>query len=544
MRVYPATVLFTRVITVAAGKWAPGHVGELTRFVPFELVDDLLDIARAVQARVRDLPTRVGVYYLLALALFPEVGYALVWDKLVAGLDGLAVCRPSAAALRLLRHRVGEPVMRRLFEVVAGPLGRPDVPGAFHRGYRTAAFDGCSSIKTPDTDAHRHWLGHIRHRLGWAGYPRFMLMALVETGTRSLLGVRFGPIGQGHSEVDYARRLLTLLRVDMLLLLDRGFDNAAFFAAVADTGAALLARIGSHRRPPVLAPLPDGSYRSMLDGLTVRVIEAAVTITLADGSRVHGEYRLVTTLLDHQRHPATALIKLYHERWEIESAFYALRHTILHARVLRSTNQYALRQELWAVLTVYQLLRRAILAATDTCPGFDPDRASFTIALQHARDQLINAANIIDDPTNPLGAIGQAVLASPLPKRRNRISVRRVKCPTSRYASTPHGDTRPTRSTRVTTTTITTHPRQHTPPPRTRRRREYPDQAPTSRRERVPTLLRTTPGRPWHVRDILAHITVRNPESLRCQLSLWVRGGYLDRTSPGNFVIKETSPKP
>ncbi|WP_443043878.1 transposase domain-containing protein [Streptomyces sp. NBC_00322] len=41
-----------------------------------------------MQRRLRDLPSRVGVYFLLAMCLFPEVGYRLVWQKLTAGLPG------------------------------------------------------------------------------------------------------------------------------------------------------------------------------------------------------------------------------------------------------------------------------------------------------------------------------------------------------------------------------------------------------------------------------------------------------------------------
>ena len=69
------------------------------------------------------------------------------------------------------------------------------------------------------------------------------------------------------------------------------------------------------RHPAVLAHLPDGSYLSDLDGLEVRIIEASVTVTGADGSRVRGSYRLITTLMDHRRFPAAAVVRLYHERW-------------------------------------------------------------------------------------------------------------------------------------------------------------------------------------------------------------------------------------
>ena len=45
----------------------------------------------------------------------------------------------------------------------------------------------------------------------------------------------------------------------MLVLLDRAFDNAAFLAQIAATGAVPLARAKSTRTPLVLQHLPDGS---------------------------------------------------------------------------------------------------------------------------------------------------------------------------------------------------------------------------------------------------------------------------------------------
>ncbi|WP_219933751.1 transposase domain-containing protein, partial [Streptomyces sp. NWU339] len=60
----------TRVVTVAEGLYAPGHLGELTRIVPFELVDAVLAECGGVQQRLRKLPARVVVYLLLAAALF------------------------------------------------------------------------------------------------------------------------------------------------------------------------------------------------------------------------------------------------------------------------------------------------------------------------------------------------------------------------------------------------------------------------------------------------------------------------------------------
>jgi hypothetical protein len=226
LRTQSATTTITHAVTVAAGVFAPGHLGELTQYLPFELVDDVLEQTRTVQRRLRDLPSRTGVYFLLTLAMFPRLGYARVWDKLTAGLAGLAVPRPSEKALRDLRRRLGPAPMKALFEVVAGPLAQPATPGVRFGGLRTVAFDGCNSLKVPDTDRNRSWLGRIRYRMGFAGYPTLRLMTLAETGTRGLLGAALGSAAEGD-EASLARRLLPLLRPGMLVLLDRAFDANA-----------------------------------------------------------------------------------------------------------------------------------------------------------------------------------------------------------------------------------------------------------------------------------------------------------------------------
>ncbi|MFJ8856432.1 transposase, partial [Streptomyces sp. NPDC102437] len=163
----------------------------------------------------------------------------------------------------------------------------------------------------------------------------------------------FGPTREG--ETSYATRLLHHLGPGMLVLWDRGFDGNDFLAAVHTTGARVLGRIRQRRRPPVLQTLADSTYLSVIGGVPVRIIEARVSVTCTDGSHFDGSYRLATTLLDTHRHPADRLVHLYHERWEHESAYYALRHTILHGRVLRSHDPVGVEQEMWSLLTLYHL---------------------------------------------------------------------------------------------------------------------------------------------------------------------------------------------
>jgi hypothetical protein len=175
---------------------------------------------------MRALPSRVGMYFVLAMTLFPGIGYLRVWDKMTGALDELGLARPSEKALRDLRRRIGIAPARRLFEILAGPQGQPRTPGIMSGGYRTVSFDGCKSIKVPDTVKNRAWLGKQNASNGETGYPALPLMALAETGTRALLGAAFGPGAEG--ETGQARELLHLLDHTMLLLIDRGFDGGDF----------------------------------------------------------------------------------------------------------------------------------------------------------------------------------------------------------------------------------------------------------------------------------------------------------------------------
>ena len=193
-----------------------------------------------------------------------------------------------------------------------------------------------------------------------------------------------------------------------------------------------MARLRNNRRLPVLAHLDDGSYLSRIGAMTVRIIDADITVGCADGTRHSATYRLATTLCDARRHPARRLIAVYHQRWEHEIAYLALRHTLADGHVLRSADPVGIQQEMWAMLTVYQALRCAMVTAVESRPGLDPDRASFTTALETAKDLLVTATNPTND-TDLVGSIGRAVLTDLLPPRRPRTSVRKVKSPLSRY---------------------------------------------------------------------------------------------------------------
>ena len=126
---------------MAGGRFAPGHLGELTQLVPFEMVDEALSATRAVQSRLRDLPSRVVIYLVLAACLFPETGYPGVWRKLTGALVGLPLVAPTASALAQARRRVGAKPLRWLFDLLRGPAATPHGPQTHWRGLLVVALD-------------------------------------------------------------------------------------------------------------------------------------------------------------------------------------------------------------------------------------------------------------------------------------------------------------------------------------------------------------------------------------------------------------------
>lgn len=417
---------------MAGGRFAPGHLGELTQIVPFEMVDAVLAETGTVQRRVRELPSRVVVYLLLAAALFAECGYGQVWARLVAGLESLPVASPSPSALAAARRRVGPAPLARLFDLVRGPVAGPASRGVWWRGRLVTALDG-TTLCCPDTAAnltvYRKGGGHH----GGTGYPMLRLLALVACGTRTVIDAVFGATSRG--ETGYATDLAPAITPNMIVLGDRNFAAAELIATIAERGADLLIRVKNGRKLPVCARLADGSWLSRIGPVEVRVIRAEITITTTNDQR-REPYQLITTVTD-PHCPAEDLVRLYHQRWEIETGYCEIKQSLLGGRVLRARTPSGLEQEIYALLTTYQVLRTAITDATLTTPHLDPDRGSFTIALHTARDQLTKAAAVIAETTIDLtGTIGQHVLDNLLPQRRHRTSPRVVKRAISNYA--PH----------------------------------------------------------------------------------------------------------
>jgi len=392
-------------------------LGVLTGAVPRDAVDEVV-AAAGKQAKRADgkLPPHVMVYFAMALALFAEDDYEEVAARLTGTLmgwdcwdDGWEV--PTSGGITQARRRLGEEPLRLLFEQVAVPVVDQLTRGAWLGAWRLMAIDGFE-WDAPDTPANAEVFGYAGSGDKRSAFPKVRVVTVSECGSHAVVDAAIG--GQDAGEQTLARRLYPRLADDWLLIADRNFYSWTDWEQA--SGAALLWRVKSDLRLPVLATLPDGSYTALLvnprikgasrtrliaaaragkdldphQGRIVRVIEYQVPDREGDGT---GELIcLITTITGHAAAPALMLAHAYHQRWEHETGNNQIKtHLRGPGKVLRSRSPEMVRQEIYGYLLAHYAISEVICRAA-TEAGIDPDRIKFKRTVRIIRRRVTDTA--------------------------------------------------------------------------------------------------------------------------------------------------------
>lgn len=371
-------------------------IGVLTKTFPPELVDAVVDQAQAKELRKRSLPARLTVYFTLAMWLWREHGYEEVLRQLIDGLgwSGSAPDETDVAwsgSITKARARLGVEPLRLLFNHVAGPVAVEEMPGCFWRGLRLTAIDG-SALDVPDSPANRAAFDGPGNDDQRGAFPQVRLLVHAECGTKAVLNACFD--GYRIAEQRLASRLFDSFGPGMLVLADRNFLSWKLWRDAAATGAQLVWRVRDSFTLPVLERLPDGSYLSRLkplrkgwgDPIIVRIIEYTVTTRDEHGATVSELFCLATTLLDPHAWPIEDFPGIYRERWRVEALLDAVKTDLRGGTnvLTRSQSPDGTRQEIWALLCLYQALADLVGDAARH-HRVDPDRISFLRARNTAR---------------------------------------------------------------------------------------------------------------------------------------------------------------
>lgn len=384
--------------TLPQGNDATQHLslGILALNFPTVRIQEIIKDCDRCSQRVRDLPAVVVVFYILALSLFPGVGYESVLRWLLTGLQwfGNKNLRISGkGALSAARTRLGETPLKSLFEKMALPMADPHLRGCFWKGLHLVAWDG-STLALQDTKTVSEEFGRSSNQHGQSAWPQARFVALVEIGTHLIFAAALG--GYRASEIGLAHELVGELKTGMLCLADRLFPGFELWQQASAQGAHLLWRVKIGLTLKPVEVLSDGSYladwlpesgqRKQQKPVRVRVIEYRLQSNpkvQEPRSRADAEtYRLMTTILDPSFASATELAQLYPERWEIELS---IKETKTGMRcgmaTLRSKTPKLVRQEFWGLLLAHHAVRKTMaLAALDV--DKDPDRLSFAKCIE------------------------------------------------------------------------------------------------------------------------------------------------------------------
>lgn len=372
-------------------------LGVISKTFPQEKVKQIIAEAGKDSKRQRDLPAHVVLYYVIALALYMRSSYREVLRCLLEGIQWLKgpesmVRVTGKSGISQARTRLGHEAVKRVHDEIVTPIATPQTRGAWYRHWRLVSIDG-STLDVADTQANQTYFERPGSSRGDAAFPQLRLVALVENGSHVIYASQIG--GCRTAENTLADKVVEALTPGCLCLADRNFFSFALWTKAQATGADLLWRMKKNAVLPVEQRLDDGSYLSRIyaspnnrrkgtSGVCVRVVE----YRLEGVDDTEDIYRLITTILDPALAPANELAALYHERWEIETAFDELKTHLKGARIiLRSKTPELVLQECYGLLMAHFAIR-GLMHEAALKDNIDPDCLSFVHAVRVVKRKL------------------------------------------------------------------------------------------------------------------------------------------------------------
>ena len=356
-------------------------------------IEEALVATGTATMRRRRLPAEQVVWLVLGMALMrdrPIVEVVRKLDLALPAKDSLTVA-PSAVAQA--RSRVGAEPLEWLFVRTSSEWGHQSADRHRWRGLALYGVDG-STLRVPDSDENRSHFGGqpAGNGRGDSGYPQMRLAVLMALRSHVLAAASFGPYA---GELRYAADLWPSVPDDSLTIVDRGYLAATVLMPLENGGnnRHWMTRATARTTYRVVEELGEGDAIVELNvsdharGLNEDLPKTWLMRAIEYRRKGHDKQILLTSLTNHERYPASELVELYHERWELELGYDELKTELLNREeTIRSKSPSAVAQEMWGILTTYNLIRLEAERIAEEV-DVEPTRISFVAAMRFIRDE-------------------------------------------------------------------------------------------------------------------------------------------------------------
>ena len=404
---------------------SPEQWGVVQSNIPQQWIEQALQMTGVATLRKRRLPMEQALWLVLGVALLRDRSIVNVAEVLELALPGQGNEGISSSALSQARQRLGSEPLQWLFRHTAAHWAHREAGRHRWQGLSLYALDGVV-WRTPDTQENRQHFGcqrnHAKHQ---SPFPLVRMACLLDARARLLVDASVD--AYDTSEYTLAERLWPQLPPDSLVIVDKGFYSAGLLWPLQHRQGRqwlIPARAGLKGEVVQTHGPGDVSLRMKVSpqarkkdpGLPLTWEVRAITRELDGKPRT-----LFTSLMDPARYKADEVFALYHERWEIELAYGEMKTDMLRQTMtLRSQQPQGVKQELWATLLMYNLIRLEITRIADEAK-VQPCRISFMTALRYIVDEWLWSSSSRTPGAIPgkLKAMRQNIRRFVLPPRRS-----------------------------------------------------------------------------------------------------------------------------
>lgn len=285
--------------------------------------------------------------------------------------QGTSPPSPDSGEYCRARHKLNAHVLRQLVREMTEQMALSVPVHWLWLGKHVKLVDGFT-FTMPDTPENQKTFPQPKTQKPGVGLPIARACAVLSLANACICNVATGPYaGKETGETALLRKVLDSFEPGDVMLADRYFCSFFMLALLKSRGVDVCMRLHQLRkidpskvtwlgdndgidtwhRPPRAKWMSQELYDSLPERMDIRI----VTFDTASDSQTE-PLMVVTTLVDPEAYPATAIGKLYGYRWCVELDIFSIKQ-MLNLDHLRCKSPDMIRREFWVTLLAYNMVR-------------------------------------------------------------------------------------------------------------------------------------------------------------------------------------------